>query len=168
MTLKQATTSIRTFVNPTLIYYAQVLFISCLAVMPVQGLSIVDGVLLILGANNIYLALKVWWRIIVLHRDQNTDAGHWLWHWAYCRLLWVSSFVCAAVGFMLGAQLSMLGVAFADLLFLAIGLHNTWELTLGSCSIAKRAKPATMSSEQIYQMPHYCRGVPRAHPLFIN
>ena len=129
MTMKQATTSIRTFVNPTLIYYAQVLFISCLAVMPVQSPPIVDGVLLVLGGINIFLALKVWWRILVLHRDQNPDAGHWFWH---CVLPLIAGilFVCAAIGFMLDAQLSMLGVAVTDLLFLAIGLHNTWELTL--------------------------------------
>lgn len=128
LSIKQARNSLRTFVSPILIYYSQVFIISCLAVMPLQSINILGDVVVVLGGLNVFLSLKVCWRILVLHRDE-IDLGHWIWHFL---LPFITSvlFVCTAIGFFNGAQLAAPGLSVADLLCLTIGLRNTWVLTL--------------------------------------
>jgi len=46
LSLRQATTSLRTFVEPTLLYYVQALALSCVAIMPLPN-PLLLGVLLI-------------------------------------------------------------------------------------------------------------------------
>ena len=128
LTIQQARNSLRTFVSPILIYYVQVFIVSCLAVMPLQSINILAGVVVILGGLNIFLVFKVCWRILVLHRDE-MDFGHWMWH-VLLPLITSILFVCVAVGFFDTVQLAGPGLAVANLLCLAIGLRNTWVLTL--------------------------------------
>lgn len=119
----------RTFVNPILLFYFQVLLVSCLAVMPLQGSLFLGGVLMVLGSVNSFLALQVSWRILVLHRDDEIDFGHWIWHVALPLLVGLL-FVSTAIGFLLGESLAPLGLSITDLLCLTIGLRNTWVLTI--------------------------------------
>ncbi|HEU0000054.1 MAG TPA: hypothetical protein VFQ36_04100 [Ktedonobacteraceae bacterium] len=128
LSIKQARNSLRTFVNPILVYYSQVFIISCLAIMPLQSINILGGVVVVLGGLNIFLALKICWRILVLHRDE-MELGHWIWHF-FLPLITSILYVCTAIGFFNGAQLAAPGLSVADLLCLAIGLRNTWVLTL--------------------------------------
>ena len=128
LSLKQARNSLRTFVSPILIYYSQVFIISCLAIMPLQSINILGGVVVVLGGLNIFLALKICWRILVLHRDEMV-LGHWIWHF-FLPLITSILFVCSAIGFFNGAPLAAPGLSVADLLCLSIGLRNTWVLTL--------------------------------------
>lgn len=128
LTIQQARNSLRTFVSPILIYYVQVFIISCLAIMPLQSITILAGVVVILGGQNIFLVLKVCWRILVLHRDE-MDFGHWMWH-VLLPLIASILYICVALGFFDNVQLAAPGLAVADLLCLAIGLRNTWVLTL--------------------------------------
>jgi hypothetical protein len=152
LSIQQARNSLRTFVSPILIYYSQVFIISCLAVMPLQSITILGGVVVVLGGLNFFLALKVCWRILVLHRDE-MDPGHWIWHFLL-PLITSILFVCSAIGFFTGWQLAPAGLALADILCLATGLRNTWVLTLwlvfhqGSRSDAAPEKLATSADSE--------------------
>lgn len=126
---KRASNLLHTFVSPTLIYYAQVLLISCLAVMPLLNLFAFQVALAVLGCLNIFLALKVCWRILVVHKDEQIDLEHWVWDTV---LPFVAGILLlgSAISFSQSGQLAPLGLSIADLLCLAIGLHNTWVLML--------------------------------------
>jgi len=126
---RRASDLLRTFVNPTLIYYAQVLLISCLTVMPLPSLFIFEGVLAALGGINILLAFKICWRILVVHRDEQIDFGHWVWDF-WLPLVAGVLLLGSAVGFLQSEQLAPLGLSVANLLCLTIGLHNSWVLMI--------------------------------------
>lgn len=126
---KRATDLLRTFVSPTLIYYAQVLLISCLAVMPLPNLFAFEIVLAVLGCLNIFLALKICWRILVVHRDEHINFEHWVWD-IVLPLVAGILLLGSAISFSQSGQLAPLELSIADLLCLAIGLHNTWVLMI--------------------------------------
>lgn len=128
LSLQRARNSLRTFVSPILVYYAQVFAISCLMVMPLQSRNIPGLVIIVLGGINFFLALKVCWRILVLHRDE-MDLGHWIWHFSLPLIAGIL-LVCIAIGFFNDTQLAAPGLAITDMLCLTIGLRNTWVLTL--------------------------------------
>lgn len=128
LSIQQARNSLRTFVSPILVYYSQAFIISCLVVMPLQSISILGGVVVVLGGLNFFLALKVCWRILVLHREE-MDFGHWIWHFLL-PLITSILFVCTALGFFNDSQLSPAGLALTDMFCLTIGLRNTWVLTI--------------------------------------
>lgn len=128
LSVERARASLRTFVSPILVYYVQAFIISCLVVMPLQTINLPGVVLLIPGAINIFLALKICWGILVLHLKE-VDMGHWIWHFLL-PLLAGLLLICVAVGFFYDAPLVAPGLAIAELLCLTIGLRNTWMLTL--------------------------------------
>src|SRR5690348_10393056 len=128
LSYERARNSLRTFVSPILVYYTQAFVISCLAVIPLQNVTIPGFVVAVPGIINVFLAMKICWRILVLHREE-MDLGHWLWH--FCLpLLTGLLLISIAIGFLYDAQLVTSGLAIAVLLCLAIGLRNTWVLTL--------------------------------------
>ena len=127
--MQQITNNLQTFVNPTLLYYFQVLLISCLSVMPLQSPFIYIAAFAILGILNIVLTSKVSWRILVIHSEDEIEFRHWVWHFLL-PLIAGLLLLASAIGFLLGVQLAPLGLAIADLMCLTIGLHNTWILTL--------------------------------------
>jgi hypothetical protein len=124
----QIADSIRSFVTPILWTYAQVLLISCLAVMPLQGPLALTIVLVALGCLDIALTAQVGWRFVFLHRE-DMDRGHWVWHFVLPLLAGIL-FVVSALGLLWGQSLAPLGLAITDLLCLAIGLRNSWLLTV--------------------------------------
>ena len=126
---KRATNLLRTFVNPTLIYYAQVLLISCLTVMPLSNLVLFEGILAVLGGINVLLALKICWRILVVHKDEQISLEHWIWD-TWLPFITGVLLLGSAIGFFQSGQLAPVGLSVADLLCLAIGLHNTWVLMI--------------------------------------
>ena len=127
--LRQAANSLRTFVNPTLLYYVQALVVSCLSVMPLSGPLLLSVVLIVLGCIDIFLTAKVCWRILVLHRNETIDLGHWVWHTAFPLLAGIL-YGGVAIGLLTGQQLAVGILSIPDLLCLAVGLHNTWVLTI--------------------------------------
>ena len=129
LSLQQATNSLRTFVDPTLLYYVQALLVSCLTVMPISSSYILGVVLIVQGSIDIALTVKVYWRIIVVHRAETFDSRHWVWHIALPMLTGIL-YVCVAIGLFIGWQFALVGLSLAVLLCLAIGLHNTWILTI--------------------------------------
>lgn len=127
---QQAQSYLRTFVTPTLIYYVQVLLISCLVVMPLHSVFVLDIALLILGGFNVYLPLKVLWRIRVIHHDdESVDNDHWLWH-IVLPLLAGFLFVVTAIGLYFAEPFAFDTLSITHLLCLAIGLHNSWILMI--------------------------------------
>lgn len=128
LSVERARNSLRTFVSPILVYYVQAFLISCLAVIPLQSINIPGFIIAVPGIINVVLALKVCWRILVLHRDE-MDLGHWIWHFLL-PLLAGLLLIGIAIGFFSDVPLTIPGLAIADLLCLTIGLRNTWVLTL--------------------------------------
>ena len=128
LSFERARNSLGTFVSPILVYYVQAFLISCLAVIPLQSINIPGFVIVVPGIIDVFLSLKVCWRILVLHRDE-MDLGHWIWHFLL-PLLTGLLLVGIAIGFFDDVQLTVPGLALADLLCLTIGLRNTWVLTL--------------------------------------
>ncbi len=128
LTAKRINDATETFVTPVLLSYAQVFFISCLGVIPFQGALIPGAILLAQGSGNILLSIRIAWRILVLHRDE-MDKGHWVWHFVIPLLAGVL-LVATALGFLEGSSLALAGLAIADLLYLAVGLRNSWMLTI--------------------------------------
>ena len=121
---------LRTFVTPALIYYFQALFTACLAVIPLQSLLFLAGAEIILGIIDIYLGLHILRRIRTHHmHDIELDADYWLWHImlpVVVGLLLVTS----AISFFLHSPYASIELAIVQLLYLSIGLHNTWTLTV--------------------------------------
>ncbi len=144
LNVRHAANATRTFVNPVLIDYFQVFIVSCLALMPLHSSLILGIAVLVLGGNNCFLALKVCWRILVLHRD-DMDLGHWIWHFLLPLIAGIL-FVCTGIGFLWGQQLATLGLPVTALLCLGIGLRNTWELTLWL--LFNRGQSGNVSSEE--------------------
>ena len=129
LTMQQTTNALRTFVTPILLSYVQVLLVSCFAVMPLQNFFILGSVPVVLGAINILLALKVCWRMLVLHRDDEIDLGHWIWHFLL-PLIAGLLFISTSLSFFWDGPLAALALSIAVLLCLMIGLRNTWVLTI--------------------------------------
>jgi small-conductance mechanosensitive channel len=129
---KEARDYIRTFVEPTLINYAQVLFLSCFALMPfqIQNALLFRIAVAILGIINIFLAFKVLWRVRVVHqRDNEIDRDHWIWDVLLPGMVGLL-FVGGDVGLFFEQHLALLTIASVVLLCLAISLHNTWVLMI--------------------------------------
>ena len=127
---QKAIVYLRTFVTPTLLYYFQVLLVACLAVIPLQGTFVFSGSLLIIGVTNCYLALKVLLRTRVLRRtEEQVDNEHWLWHITLPCTAGVL-LIASAIGYFWGEPLALAGFALVQLLNRAIGVRNTWTLTI--------------------------------------
>jgi hypothetical protein len=127
---QQAREYTRTFVNPILLVYAQVLFVSCLFLIPLQSTLLFSIVLSALGIFNLLLTGKVLWRIRVVHRDDTEiERNHFVW---YTLLPIVVSLLLigSAVGFFLAIPFTLLIIASVVLATLAVGLRNTWNLML--------------------------------------
>jgi hypothetical protein len=129
LSLRQASTSLRTFVEPTLLYYVQVLAISCVAIMPLPNPLLLGVLLIVLGCLDLFLPMKVSWRILLLHRDEARDVVHLIWHIALPLLAGVI-YIGSAIALLIGLPFAPGGISLVDLLCLAIGLRNSWALTV--------------------------------------
>ena len=129
LSLRQVTTSLRTYVEPTLLYYVQTLVVSCVAIMPLSHPLLLGGVLMVLASLDLFLTGRVAFRMLVLHRDEVLNAGHWIWNVALPFLMGIVS-IGTAIGLLIGLPFALMGVWMVDLLCLVIGLHNSWVLTV--------------------------------------
>jgi hypothetical protein len=129
LSLRQAKASLRTFVEPTLLSYVQALALSCVAIMPLPPPLLLGALLLVLAALNLFLAGRRAFRMRVFHGEEARDAGHWIWYIAFPLLAGLLSII-TAIGLLLGVPFALMGVPIVDLLCLAIGLHNSWVLTV--------------------------------------
>ncbi len=127
---QQAKEYTRTFVNPILFVYAQVFFVSCLALIPLRSVLLLSSVLVVLGVFNLFFTGKVMWRIRVVHHD-DVDIGHdhWLWYTLLPGMVSLLLIACA-LGLYFEEPLTVPIIAVIVLLSLAIGLRNTWNLML--------------------------------------
>ena len=129
LSLRQVTTSLQTYVEPTLLYYVQALVVSCVAIMPLSHPLLLGGVLMVLASLDLFLAGRVFWRMLVLHHDEVLNAELWIWNTALPFLAGTVS-IGIAIGLLIGLPFAPMGVWMVDLLCLAIGLHNSWVLTV--------------------------------------
>jgi hypothetical protein len=130
LSLQQTMASLRTFVEPTLWYYVQALAISCVATMPLPNPVLLLGVLLlVLAALDLFLTGRGTFRMRVLDREDARDARHWIWYMVFPLFAGILS-ISTALGLLLGVPFALLGISMVDLLCLAIGLHNSWVLTV--------------------------------------
>lgn len=129
LSLRQATTSLQTFAEPTLLYYVQALALSCVAIMPLPNPLLLGVLLLVLASLDLFLTGRVSWRMRVLHREDARDAGHWIWYMAFPLLAGILS-IGTSIGLLLRLPFALMGVPIVNLLCLAIGLHNSWVLTV--------------------------------------
>ena len=125
LSLRQTTISLRTFVEPTLLYYVQSLALSCVAIMPLPIPLLLGVLLLVLAALDLFLTGMGAFRMRVLHREDTRDAGHWIWYMAFPLLAGILS-----IGTPISVPFALMGVPMVNLLCLAIGLHNSWVLTV--------------------------------------
>lgn len=128
MTVTRVTAAAETFVTPILLSYALAFLISCLGVIPFQAPLFSGIILLVLGSMDTGRALWVAWRILALHRDE-MDRGHWVWHFLLPLVVGML-LVGTALAVLEGDMLALAGLAITTLLCLAIGLRNSWVLTL--------------------------------------
>jgi len=129
LSLRQVTTSLRTYVEPTLLYYVQTLVVSCVAIMPLSHPLLLGGALMVLASLDLFLTGRVAFRMLVLHRDEVLNVGHWIWNTALPFLVGIVS-IGTAIGLLIGLPFALMGVWMVDLLCLVIGLHNSWVLTV--------------------------------------
>lgn len=130
---EQSMNSLHTFVNPTLLNYIYALLVSCVAVMPLKSALFLNIFVVVLAIASVLLPLKIVWRILVIHRDDNIDFDHWIWHcWLPLGVGLLLACVAIAIlaGVLSGESFALFGLAIGTLLFIAIGLHNTWQLML--------------------------------------
>jgi hypothetical protein len=129
LSLRQVTTSLPTYAEPTLLYYVQALAVSCVAIMPLSNPLLLGGVLMVLASLDLFLAGRVAFRMLVLHHDEVLNAELWIWNTALPFLASIVS-MGTAIGLLIGLPFAPMGVWMVDLLCLAIGLHNSWVLTV--------------------------------------
>ncbi len=126
----QAIAYIRTFVTPIFLVYAQVVFVSCLALMPIDNVWLLSCLLIVLGVLDLFFTGKIMWRIRVVHRgDADIEHGYWLWYLLLPGLVSLL-FIASALGLFFDEPLTVPGIAVVVLLSLALGLRNTWNLLL--------------------------------------
>ena len=125
LSLRQVSISLRTYVEPTLLYYVQTLVVSCVAIMPLSNPLLLGGVLMVLASLDLFLTGRVFWRMLVLHHDEVLNAELWIWNTALPFLASIVS-MGTAIGLLIGLPFALMGVWMVDLLCLAIGLHNSW------------------------------------------
>ncbi len=82
-----------------------------------------------LASLDLFLAGRVFWRMLVLHCDDVLNAELWIWNTALPFLARIVS-MGTAIGLLIGLPFAPMGVWMVDLLCLAIGLHNSWVLTV--------------------------------------
>ncbi len=121
---------LRTFVNPTLVYYLQILLISCLAVIPSQRNIIYSVAFLILGGIDAALAFRIGWHVLIVRSENyDLDRDDWLWHIAVPMLNSVL-LVGTAISLFFDQSIAKLLLAAALLLCLGTNIRNSWTLTV--------------------------------------
>jgi hypothetical protein len=127
---EQAIKYLHAFVNPILIYYFQILLVSCLTLIPTQQTIVYGVIFIILGGMDIYFALRAMQQLSIAHRQEDAlDKDRWLWHG-------LMPFVCG--GLLLGTAASLFFnqpiaatiLAISVLLGLGVNIHNSWTLTI--------------------------------------
>jgi hypothetical protein len=117
-------------VTPIFYVYAQIVFVSCLTLMPGDNVFLLSGVLVVLGVLDLVLTGNILWRIRVVHREDNDiENGYWLWYVVLPSMVSLL-LIASAPGLLLDAPLTIPVLALVVLFNLALGLRNTWNLLL--------------------------------------
>ena len=109
LSLRQVTTSLRTYVEPTLLYYVQALAVSCVAIMPFSHPLLLGGVLMGLASLDLFLTGRVAFRMLNLHRDEDLHARLWIWNTVLPFLTGTVS-IGTAIGLLIDLPCALMGV----------------------------------------------------------
>lgn len=133
---------IHAFGTPTVIHFCTALLLSAVMTAPWQSVALLGGCLLACGLAGIGYSFRVF-----LHARKaayKPDPGDWVW---YIVLPLVAHFVLlgAAVLICLATAWSLVPVAADVLIFLLLGVHNSWDTVT---FIAVRHSPHSSSSDR--------------------
>lgn len=124
----------RTFLTPSVIRFSHVLLLAALINIPTQTQATLAIQLAALGLFEVGYSLSHLPRLRDFHRDSTLDRQVWLWSLALPLIgsLWLigSAFALYPSRMHHSVIAGLNAAAFSALLFILIGLHNTWSATL--------------------------------------
>jgi hypothetical protein len=127
---KQAIKYLHAFVNPILIYYFQILLISCLTLIPTQSVIVYGVIFLILGGMDIFMALRALQQLSLAHQqDDSLDQYRWFWH-GVLPFIAGGLLIASVAGLFWDQSIAMLMLAISVLVGLGTNIHNSWTLTI--------------------------------------
>jgi hypothetical protein len=120
----------RAFIDPSFTHFVQVLFMSCLAVIPGVRPSVLGPLLLLVGALRAASLVRIYGHMRTAQRVNNdVELSDWVTSIvlpSLCHAL----LVAAAVGFMVGWSFAFDALAVVTIAILIIGVFGAWELML--------------------------------------
>ena len=120
---------IRTFLTPPVIYFSLVLLLSALMNVPTQTRAALTVQLAVLGMVGAGYSLSHLPRLRSFNREGGLNWQNWLWNLAL-PLLAAFWLIGAAFGLTRAISGGLNVAAVGVLLFVLVGLHNAWDVTL--------------------------------------
>jgi hypothetical protein len=115
---------IRAFGTPTVIHFCMALFVSALMVAPWPTLSSLGLCLGVCGAAGIAYCLQTVWHARLA--EYEPDFADWIWY-TVLPIIGHCALAGAAILFWRNAEWSLALIAADALLFLFLGVHNSWD-----------------------------------------
>lgn len=138
---------IRAFGTPTVVHFCTALLMSALMTVPWQGLTLFQTCLGVYGAAGVAYSLRAIWH--ARKAAYNPDLEDWIWYSALPLIAHLA--IIAAAGLLWwDIAWSLFTVAADTLLFLLLGIHNSWD-TVTYIAIKqgnKSSNPETKSLNQ--------------------
>lgn len=117
-------TEVRAFGTPTVIHFCTALVVSAVMSAPWRSLAAMSGCLAVFGGAGVIYSISVMWHA---HKaEYNPDASDWIWYTG-CPLLAHLGLAGAAVMLWEHATWPLFAVAGISLLFLLLGVRNSWD-----------------------------------------
>ena len=135
-TSKQMLAKVQTFITPTLIHLASVVIISSILCMPVRRSAWLCLCLGAVGLGGIAYVSVTFRRLRHHDREEGLGAEHWFYHF---------HLPCLCFAMVLGAAVALrytcdalFALAASVLLFLSVGVRNSWSATLHTSGLMER------------------------------
>jgi hypothetical protein len=117
------------FVTPSMVYFAEALFIAALAVSPVEQVRVAAAILGSLAALTLWPAVRRMRRLLYVHSQDPIELKDWIWHFVAPTSTQLVLVACG-VGLMYGDGRVPYALAGATSLLIAAGVRNAWTLVL--------------------------------------
>lgn len=115
---------IHAFGTPTVVHFCTALVISALMSAPWQSTPAFGACLITYGALGVLYSIRIIWHAI--KATYQPDLEDWIWYSALPFLANLA-LVAAALALWHSPQYALCGIAADTLLFLIIGIHNSWD-----------------------------------------
>jgi len=129
---------VRAFVTPTVVYFAAVLMLAALMIMPVMTPLLLGGLLGLGGLGGIGYIVVI--RVDGIWRRSKLPWDDWYWHVALPVVV-DGLLIAAGLCLWLGWSPGMICAALADLLLLMIGIRNAWDLAIWMAQQRRNQSP---------------------------